>query len=51
MEKHEIEALEQLLWWLDDNVDQGTEMFFDNEGKISSAEMLPIVKKAIEQLK
>lgn len=43
-----IHKLEVLLAWLEDNVDMGTEIFFD-EG-IDSAAMLPAMRAAVELL-
>lgn len=46
-ENNIIKSLEA---WLEDNVDQGTDIAFDNDGAVTSVECLPVLSKIIKCL-
>lgn len=41
--------LEQLVLWLEDNVNMGTDIHFDNDGEITSEEALPALTQMLAQ--
>lgn len=51
MTKEDLDVLIELRWWLDDNVDQGTDLFFDNEQKVNSQVALVSLDRALDTLR
>ena len=51
IENKDLENLTELKLWLEDNVDQGTDLFFDNEKRVDSAIALKSLDRALLKLK
>nr|WP_072093746.1 MULTISPECIES: DUF957 domain-containing protein [Enterobacter] len=44
-------ALKMLIVWLQDNIDCGSEIIFDNEDNTDSAKLLPWIERALQEVR